>query len=88
MEILQQVAQRSILCPHVTKIHMGIEGDGSEYVLQLAIAIFDVGESYVDLLTDIRVGAMLIERELKVDSALIVKRSRRMARSTRCVSPS
>ena len=70
VEILQQVAQGSVLLFWFTKIHLGVEIDSPEYIAQLsAVVFFDVVQCHIDFLADfsvVPVGIEIVEGGLLV----------------------
>ena len=70
VEILQQVAQGSVLLFGFTKVYLRVEIDGPEYIAQLSAVVFlDVVQCHIDFLADFSVVPVGIEI---VESGLLV----------------
>ena len=62
MEILKQIAENSVLVLSLAEINSGVEVDSTEHVAELlAVVIFDLGKGNIYLLTDLIIGAVVVE---------------------------
>ena len=70
VEILQQVAQGSVLLFWFTEVYLGVEVDSPEYIAQLSAVVFlDVVQCHIDFLADfsiVPVGIEIVEGGLLV----------------------